>query len=359
MSVLVCNRYISRLLCATVIVFFASRSVWSVDPTADRQSIGRLQYDFGIVDSKTKREHTFVLANGSDQDWKIVGGHVTCGCISLSALPEVIPAGKTASVRVSLDPHDQEGRFGQKAYLFINNPAHSMFELSVIATVPGAWFRPSTVLFNSRVSLENHRDVKLSIAGLGKAKINELKTSNRAITAELLTAATGRAELSKVGTDAYEGMVRVTFDSGEFPSGRISETVTAVTDIDNVAATLHLQGHGGRTVVVEPGSAFFGTLQPGVSANRHCVVESGASMQGVVCTVEFSEFAEQTTDAVSAEVTTDASQRTTVSISVRASEDARPRAVLGRVRGVVPSNKEVFSIPFAGYVASKTPRGSN
>jgi len=92
-------------------------------------------HDFGTIDNQKTIIHTFKLQNRGNQDVLIKRIISTCGCLTNQISRRTIPPGKKASLTVSIDLRNINGKFRKQIFLETNDRIRPTVMLECIGKV--------------------------------------------------------------------------------------------------------------------------------------------------------------------------------------------------------------------------------
>src|SRR5260370_11146912 len=107
------------------------------------------EWDFGVVARETSfLTHNIRITNSGSEAVSLRLESIGCGCLSVH-VPEVLPAGDSAFVKLDLDLRSKEGSFSTYAILATSEPYTSRVELRVRVYVqPGINVDPPVLAFH-------------------------------------------------------------------------------------------------------------------------------------------------------------------------------------------------------------------
>ena len=88
--------------------------------SGDYVTLADATIDLGDAHAGTTRVARVVVRNASDTEVEVLGGHVACSCMALSALRFPVPAGGEATVEIEVTYKGSEGRFTHGFELFVD-----------------------------------------------------------------------------------------------------------------------------------------------------------------------------------------------------------------------------------------------
>ena len=104
-------------------------------PHGPRLSVEPASFDFGKTLPNRTLEKEFNLLNFGDQDLVIEKVATSCGCTVTQLDTKVLKPGASTPLRVKLETRSSQGRILKSVAIRSNDPAKSLFELKLEATV--------------------------------------------------------------------------------------------------------------------------------------------------------------------------------------------------------------------------------
>jgi hypothetical protein len=114
-----------------------------------RIEVHEAHYDFGSMQRGTSKSHEFEIKSVGTEPLKIRKGGTTCKCTSFEVPDELIPPGKSSTVKLEWSAKSDNGQFRQSATLITNDPTHYEVNLEVeghILAISGV--EPADFLFD-------------------------------------------------------------------------------------------------------------------------------------------------------------------------------------------------------------------
>ena len=103
--------------------------------TGPRISVEPASFDFGPALQNKTLTKEFALRNYGSQDLVIENVSTSCGCTVADGYAKLIKPGGSTPFRVTLDTKTSSGKITRKVLVRSNDPATSLFEVTVEATV--------------------------------------------------------------------------------------------------------------------------------------------------------------------------------------------------------------------------------
>jgi hypothetical protein len=154
------------------------------------------EYNFGIADSQSVIEHTFVIKNTGDETLDVASVKSTCGCAVASLGERFVPPGGETRVGVKLTLRGRKGRLSKSILVSTNDPKKSPYRLTMAGEVRDAIQASPGRLVFSRVApgKEAVRDIKLDAFGDKPFRILKIETDNANL----------KAKSDQAGADAHQ-----------------------------------------------------------------------------------------------------------------------------------------------------------
>jgi hypothetical protein len=179
------------------------------------------EYTFGIADSQSVIEHTFVIKNTGDETLDVASVKSTCGCAVASLGERSVPPGGETRVGVKLTLRGRKGLLSKSIFVSTNDRKNPRCRLTMAGEVRDAIrVSPGRLVFSRVVpGKEAVRDINLDAFGDKPFRILKIETDHANLT----------ASPGKAGADAYQ-KVRVSLTAPQ-TVGWLNGKVTITTDL--------------------------------------------------------------------------------------------------------------------------------
>lgn len=322
-------------------------STTSSGKTNDAAALGEpMHFHCGLVDREQPRKFSVALANNLAVPVVLRGARPSCGCVKVLSLPDQIAPGNVGAIECALDASRSTGRVRQQVVVFTDSddPARSVYNLIVTASVKSVWVEPATLSFG-RVSTSNKPQFAATIFALGHnaIAIKSVACDNqyfRVVStrgADEARGHNGQWRLDEPQSD-FNIMVSIV-DSA--PIGRLSGTVTATFDTEHgiVAATTFVEAEVIGRVACVPPTLVWAKATPGETLVGEVRLEFPDQEAADVATLALTA-----SNDVSAQIVNSDSGAKVLRVEFKCPMVVKRRVVRGQIIGT-RSGEQLFEIP--------------
>ena len=121
--------------------------------------VGGNQYDFGSMERRGTRSHTFVIRNDGTQPLSLIKGETTCKCTFSSVAQGVVAPGEAVEIKLDWTAKEigMTSEFNQSAEIYTNDPLNRLVRLVVRGQIiQSVMPRPEVMTMNNISSGETH-----------------------------------------------------------------------------------------------------------------------------------------------------------------------------------------------------------
>ena len=230
------------------------------DQSGPNIEVDPLEYDFGVVDNDKPVRYTFYVKNTGTSLLKIREIVPDCNCTLVSISSKIIAPGEQTQLTLEFDIGGDWGSKTTTATILSNDPHHPATRVVMrgIAktTLP---ISPSAIELGHKVDNTKtvHKKIRIRDNGLGELKIEDVKTSSKAIVATIFQ--------TEKGEDA---VIDVSINPQTFRN-RIDEFLLIYTSVpNNREIRIPISGEIATPIQIFPKTFFFGIIKKGKLYSR-------------------------------------------------------------------------------------------
>lgn len=291
---------------------------------------GDKHIEAGEVEPGQVLHYSFALRNDGDATLAIKDLAPTCYCTSVNTDLWDIPPGKTATIKVRIDPSDFVGPISKGVEILTNDPKNPELLVDVDLTVrPGIAVMPPELDFG-RVAASGSKSLQVDIKA---PRAREFEVLEVAADADFLEIATEPLSLE----DRHGAMLFVKVLPGA-PRGSFEATITAKTsDPSRATITIPVHGQGPGGLTARPERLTFAVTPAGADAGTVDITGGGP--------IEVRSTSDQLLTRV------EELEQGRYRVHVQVAEEARAGRVLAKLVVSTPGeNEPSLEVPVMGIV---------
>ena len=302
-----------------------------------------LEHDFGELDADRSFNAAVEVTNDTNFPLIFKGSRTTCGCLSLTSIPEHIDPGMTEAIQVTLNTLGRKGRQHSRAWFWETVPSAPIVVLEATALVRSCWIDPEYVSFGDvTIGSQAEQTLKVVAAGYPNAEITSVASDADWV---VVSRDPQLSDNRSSGTRSI-GSISLRFNGQRASPGALRANVDITIQTDKeLTLSVPVAGFLSGNASASPSRIIFGRISDS-SIVRSCTLAFVQPLN--------TERVEISTEHPYIEVESIkwSDERDTLSISLRA---APPRStasglIKGNVIGTDGSGTILFRVPYVGVL---------